>query len=325
MTKVKARRLRKRDTPPDVWKAHRKLRKKIASAKWYAKKKKVLNAKQEELQTALDEAHRQRQRQRLWTTEQFQFWRCSTEHHLHDFPVRPRDIPPGEWLHMIDQTYAAMARMLDAHEDVSWYTRERKRILKGLAMGELMNERRMHVSTSAISPKTSSSSSMWNRWTGGIVPSICSTLGWMITGMITAGIYKSHYPALCQYLQTRDPPSPIATPNTLHMQHHVWLDEDIQHLKRELDRLCTPGDTTLTADSTDQNMDELESIPSSLDSFLNDTFADIGYRNTDSQSCEKDQSQPTDDHLDTSPYQRSHSTSSTCSSVDCPWDEPRVC
>lgn len=33
-------RLKKSETYPDVWQVHRKLRKKIALAKWYAKKKK---------------------------------------------------------------------------------------------------------------------------------------------------------------------------------------------------------------------------------------------------------------------------------------------
>lgn len=262
MTPKKPRRLSKKSTPPDVWKAHRKLRKKIASAKWYAKKKKGIVEQQEALQTALYEAHRDRQRRRLWTLEQFQYWRCATEHALHDFPVRPTSIPPAEWLELIDLTYAAMARMEEAHQDTSWYTRERKRTLKHLALAELLRERTMR-SMPACRKKNpvNEQTSIWKRWTAGIVPSVCTTLGWMLTGMVTLGIHATHWPWFCRTLHEKFPePHP-----------HVWLDEDIQHLNRELDRLCSPDATP-----TQRTMDELDSIPSSLDSFLNDAFGDIG-------------------------------------------------
>ena len=286
MTVAKPKRLRKKETPLDVWKAHRKLRKKIASAKWYAKKKKVIVAHQQALQNELEAAHRERQRRRLWTTEQYMYWRCATEHALHDFPVRPNHIPPGDWLQMIDLTYAAMARMVDAHQDTSWYTKERKKVLKHLAIRELLQERQMQSAAMVVpdgrkkTPQPTTKG-LWSRWTFGVVPSVCSTLGWILSGMVAAGIHATHWSWFSTALHTR-----FVTPHP-----HVWLDEDIQHLRRELDRLCTSQEV-----GTHTNiMHDIESIPSSLDSFLDDAYGNGTAWSIDSeQDTPNPESLPTD-------------------------------
>lgn len=275
--KIKPKRLRKKETAPDVWKAHRKLRKKLASAKWYAKKKKVIVAQKEALQKQLEEAHRERQRKRLWTPEQYMYWRCATEHALHDFPVRPESIPPDEWLYMIDMTYAAMARMHEVHTEVSWHTRERKRALKHLALRELLKERSMKRMPSVPSScqTVTKKDVSWKKWTMGAFPSICSTLGWIFTGMFTAGIQATHWPWFCRSLEHRS------------VHPHVWVDDDILHLRRELDRLCTPSDHTQRTATSHSTMDELDSLPSSLDSLLHDTFGDFPIRSPDPQQDPK--------------------------------------
>lgn len=264
---MKRQRLRKKDTPPDQWIAHRKLRKKIASAKWYASKKKELIHQQRELQKELEAAYQLRRQQRLWTPDQFAYWRAVREHHYHGFPVRPMDIPVHDWIQLIDLTYAAMARMLEAQQDQSWLAHpERRRVLKRLAFAELLKEyKHKHEDITKICDKcktTEEHSSIWSRVTRGVFPSICSTIGWIYAGYIVRKVPSDMWTRTCTHLHTR-------MEEHTHSKNMIWLDEDLQVLRRAVDRMCMEpvDDTPFT--------EETSTIPGSLDSYLYDTFGDL--------------------------------------------------
>lgn len=93
------KRIRRSEVNAEEWVQHRKLRKKIASAKWYAKKK----------QAEIEEEHRVRQELAeklippphapVWPDAQvFAHWHASLDHHLRGFPVRPASVPVTEWI-----------------------------------------------------------------------------------------------------------------------------------------------------------------------------------------------------------------------------------
>lgn len=98
-----APRLRKADTPPEIWTAHRKLRKKIASAKWYAKKKKREIREQNRHRRELEAALQQSTHPWIWVDAWNRaYWRCVVEHHVRGYPPRSEDVDPHTYLQRVD-------------------------------------------------------------------------------------------------------------------------------------------------------------------------------------------------------------------------------
>lgn len=93
------KRVRRCDVTEEIWTQHRKLRKKIASAKWYAKKKKA----------EIDEEHRVRGELALkllpkpedpiWPDRVvFSHWHAALDSELRGYPLRPSVIPVETWV-----------------------------------------------------------------------------------------------------------------------------------------------------------------------------------------------------------------------------------
>jgi hypothetical protein len=102
--------MRKSRTPPDEWIAHRKLRKKIASARWYLKKKQL--ERREEFDR---EQYLRAQNRKLcdgscpiWTPEQLAQWRCTTSFMFHGWPKCPASCSPVHWCELMDIAQAAI-------------------------------------------------------------------------------------------------------------------------------------------------------------------------------------------------------------------------
>ena len=94
-------RLRRHAVTSAEWMRHRKLLKKIASARWYAKKKKREIQEQRQKRQQLEAERRQREavaRGLLWPdTIQSATWYAVAAHHARGYPVLPRGQCPLQW------------------------------------------------------------------------------------------------------------------------------------------------------------------------------------------------------------------------------------
>lgn len=97
--------MRQTSVSPDEWIRHRKLRKKIASAKWYARRKqRELDEQRDHRQRLHDEWLRQQQRvPYTWPDpDRRAEWHAVVAHHCLGYPVRPYDVAPVRWRDMVD-------------------------------------------------------------------------------------------------------------------------------------------------------------------------------------------------------------------------------
>lgn len=119
---MKPKRLRKKDTPPEVWIAHKKARKKIASAKWYARVHKE-RVHERDLQRKQRETQQQQEREELIqrsldTQADRDLFEVRWLHTVHGWPVCPPDIPVADWLALLQlaQRSCAYVRNLPAFQ-----------------------------------------------------------------------------------------------------------------------------------------------------------------------------------------------------------------
>lgn len=143
------KRLKKKDTPSEVWIAHRKLRKKIASAKWYAKKRHTELQEQAEFRKKCEAQFQEKKKQRIWSEEQFFEWRCVTSHMVHGWPARPCNsndtiVTAQDWCRLMDLCSTLMGRMnsillneAGATTPVLWYP-AKLHLARRLIMTELL-------------------------------------------------------------------------------------------------------------------------------------------------------------------------------------------
>lgn len=138
------RRLKKKDTPPEVWIAHRKLRKKIASAKWYAKKRKAELAEQDQFRAECELRLQQRKAERIWSPHMFNEWRCVTSYMFHGFPMKPKYIATSQWCEMMDIVQQRMSMMeehgIQTSDHVSYtvlWNNTKKQLCQKMALREL--------------------------------------------------------------------------------------------------------------------------------------------------------------------------------------------
>ena len=108
MTNHTKKRMRKKDTPPEVWIAHKKARKKVASAKWYARVQSVRVTKREEVKQKIAQQYlqekKQREESRLDRTADQDLFECRWKHHVDKWPPRPPDISAADWVALMKLT-----------------------------------------------------------------------------------------------------------------------------------------------------------------------------------------------------------------------------
>lgn len=284
---------------------HRKLRKKIASAKWYAKKMVDIRAIEDEYKRKLREQHNRRQQQRLWTPLQFAYNRCVTEHTQHGFPCRPASFPVFHWLRLIDLTYAAMGRIQDRHPE--WAHRpgyvDRWNLLKKLTFQELRKEYQLRFNDIPCAVEDDSESptvdSMWTRFRATSFPFTCSAVGWLFVGLLWRGVHTYMWPRICAHLHHRMPMDPNMHPFEMagSLDACVWLDDDIDQLLTQLEEeLPSPVySNSVTSDTKNQ---EEELWQDSLDSILNDAFAIQRDQSTNSKPTTMETSPSTTNSLE---------------------------
>lgn len=102
--------MKKSSVSPEEWIRHRKLRKKIASAKWYAQKKQreidEQNTHREQLER--EHAHRQAESGHLIWPDPVRRaeWYGVVAHHSHGYPVRPPEVDPLRWRTWVERIEA---------------------------------------------------------------------------------------------------------------------------------------------------------------------------------------------------------------------------
>jgi hypothetical protein len=188
-------RLKRTETTEAEWIQHKKQRKKIASAKWYLKKKAKLDDKRRKKEMkskliygsmvqATDEECRNRQA----------LYMCDMEYKMHGWAPRPENIPAVDYLELIRTARQTVDNMkLDPIKDSV-----RINLCRGLALSELKKEYiqsssdiqavrdkcKMSGQSDTYSSSSSSSSSSWvsqskvaKALLGTVFPTVCTGAG----------------------------------------------------------------------------------------------------------------------------------------------------
>lgn len=209
--------MKKKETPADVWVIHRKLRKKIASARWYAKKKKSELHVQRQRRTALEQQWKDQMQQAIWTVEQFSEWRCVCTHMFHGWPVCPPSTPAVDWCRLMDLAELSIQRM--GQNTTKGWSKRKMKLCRHLVMKELCEWYRDHgcdvesvhsrikdrnwsnsqgVNSSGSSSSSSNSSSAF-RLCGGWFPFICTDVGMVFLQLAVLG-QVHRWPDICRLM-----------------------------------------------------------------------------------------------------------------------------
>ena len=210
--------MKKKETTPDVWITHRKLRKKIASARWYAKKKKMELHVQRQRRIALEQQWKNQMQQAIWSSEQFAEWRCVCAHMFHGWPACPITIGAVDWCRLMDLAEMSIQRMGE-NTTKNWSKRKMK-LCRHLVLKELCEWYRDHacdvdsvhsrmkdrnwsnshrVNSSSSSSSSSSSVSSASRLCGGWFPFLCTDVGMVFLQLAVLG-QVHRWPDVCRLM-----------------------------------------------------------------------------------------------------------------------------
>lgn len=314
--------MKRSSVSPSEWIRHRKLRKKIASAKWYAHKKAREIQEQREKRCELDQQRRDAQRQAqflVWPDPtQRNEWFAVVAHHARGFPVRPPGCDATQWRtwcerveHEIDDLRRDTAHVWpDLPYD---WLREHwiRKILRQLGIREILERHRCgHTTFDAIQPPLRCvhphtqgrlwSTSVWNWlwllthlgnqreefariWVHVHTLALSRTRG--LHGMdqthsILASsdtLYRwirTMSDHLHEYLQSNLPDElTISDPVETDLEEEEETEEDDPTPPHYVTQPPTPDSPSAKWWSElDTSESESESVPSSLDTFLTETF-----------------------------------------------------
>lgn len=197
-TVPRGKRMRKADCTTDEWIRHRKYRKKLASAKWYAKKKGCEREALEALRQKLyDRACSTWCFTERMTPQQRIRWRCISSRLFHRWPLRPRAVTPYQWCLWMDET--------TSFEDPDWSLSTR-RVFRQLCMREYVEAQPDSLSPSTFRPRMAGPL--------GHCFLYLSRLGWHRTLWPRCiALYERHpesFPVLLSFLQQNEASIPIA-------------------------------------------------------------------------------------------------------------------
>lgn len=212
--------MRQENVTPEVWQAHRKLRKKIASAKWYAQKKKREIQEENRLRRELEAQYQAKQSAYLWTPEMRAYQRAVVDHIHRGYPVRPSDVPPLQWSAWADVVEEHLLRTETESKrlwhHIPWADPEFRKTLRQLGMREARwkaarTERADSISSAASdkrraqSRSQATSSSLW-LWT-------CSVPGVVFAGLVRQGRTTEWPRVIDQMIQVFHPSNPTDQSN----------------------------------------------------------------------------------------------------------------
>lgn len=224
---TRPRRMRKSQTDPAVWIAHKKQRKKIASAKWYATKMQRIREKHRiRLEQKQKRLYRNVPGHPLYNpseTERADL-QCRMEHRVNGWPPRVPTIAPEQWLEILQLAKESVdAMQLDPATEP-----EKIRICRGLCVEEIkrqclewnqsmdrVRERCQHPTS--LDPNREYSWTDRCLWTltKGMFPTVCTSVGLVFVNLVMMG--KQHWwPAVVRHLydnQITDPNHTMMLPN----------------------------------------------------------------------------------------------------------------
>jgi hypothetical protein len=292
------------------WIVHRKLRKKIASAKWYAKKKEREIVEQQihrtEIQSKLDRA-RENQSHLIWPDPVRRAeWLAVTAHLCLGYPVRPESVCPLLWRSFVERIEYDMGRLREevgaVHAALAVWMSETfvLKIFRQLAIRECRALLDTHTNPpfgSTNLPRAHKhphqqdrlwTTSLWN-WT------------WVMTHL---GNHREMFPVYWNHLCDWSWITPHPIPDPVELLRDCpgslrWLLLMTENLSNDIhpaeterteqsEDVSEETNTSTQSDETSQRYCtqpntpdwdliysdcDSESIPSSLDTFLNDTFA----------------------------------------------------
>lgn len=247
---AKSGRIRRKDCTREEWIRHRKLRKKIASAKWYAKKKKSIIQEENNLRRQLEEEYQERRRGFIWSDTERAYWRAVVDHHYRGYPVRPQDLPIEDWIRLSDVTEQGLTRMIHESPWRMQWNDEKCKCFRQMCMRELLEcyrntERPSEQGWSAITARAQSRTirtSWWDKVSGGWWPFMCTAVGLVFIHLASIGeesrwsdfcaalkqVYTTTQTTRVSHTDTMDPPETIHDPTPTPMRNE-YLDHPILH------------------------------------------------------------------------------------------------
>ena len=238
MARIRCQRLCKSDTPPEVWLAHRKERKKIASARWYAKKKRREIREENALRQTLEMQYQAQRASQppyvFWRTpEDRWYWQSLLDHAVRGYPVRPDSVPAEQWCTWTStvesQLQSTRQRLRGAvWQGVPWDDRFFTKILRQLGIRELRSapQQPSRPSTNRTTSNTSqqpasvpgsvsSSSAPRALWT-------CGPWGVLFAGLVRRGLPLGWWPQIIRVtyqLPIHTDPANQTNPMLRHVHH----------------------------------------------------------------------------------------------------------
>lgn len=299
--------MKRREVTAEVWIAHRKERKKIASAKWYAAKKKREQQRQrlkrQQLEAELA-AKQEANNRYIWkTAEERASWRCVVDHLRRGWPCRPSHIAALDWCEIIDLADECIQRM-----GIDWSGRPPQHLatVRELCVRELRDcyesggglpriRERIRSRSSAVAHHnvdSRASNSAWESmasWlTGGWFPFVCTGVGCVFLQLAVLGqlrlwpglvhqMYRVQQATTTTDQQNGDNPPHTSPPHQNPMQSPCLNDPVIQAMLREftttqqqqedLQQQQTEEEDTASSSSSHSSYFSC-SLPSSLDTFF---------------------------------------------------------
>lgn len=186
--------MRRDQVTAEVWIAHRKLRKKVASAKWYAQKKKREIKEERQLRHQLETAYQARLEREATERAQHErlqraYRRAVLDHIYRGYPVRPDCIDPEIWSQWSDVVETHLERAQRESNQlwnhVPWDDLTFLRTLRQMGMRELRSHYR-----SGCTPSTSSDASLW----------CCSLPGVIFAGLARHDRHGLHWPWVARWM-----------------------------------------------------------------------------------------------------------------------------
>lgn len=290
--------MKRKDVTPDVWLAHRKERKKIASAKWYAAKKRAEIREQHQKRRELEAQLQAEKKTYIWSDEERASWRCVLDNIHRQWPCRPAHISALVWCELMDLTQECVDRM-----HIDWSTRPRQlEAARHLCMRELRQcyeagagldsiRARIRSRSSPVAHQSVDSTASHSSWeniaaklTGGWFPFVCTGVGLLFLQLAVLGQVR-HWPGLVHHMysvqqtttasdqQNGDSPPHTSPPHQNPMHNPVLNDPDIQLIVAALIRQQQEQqyrETCMTDEEDDSTLSEHSSYfscsqPSSLD------------------------------------------------------------
>lgn len=294
--------MKRKEVTADVWLAHRKERKKVASAKWYAAKKKAEINEQNAKRRELEAQYQAKKAQYLWSDEERASWRCVLDNLCRQWPCRPHHIKALDWCIMMDLTEECVQRM-----NIDWTGRsDELKLVRHMCMREFREcyesvcggkgleriRERIRDRSSAVdqlSVPTIASHSSWDSiarvLTGGWFPVICTGVGLLFLQLSVLGQLR-HWPGLVHHMynvqatttardqQNGDNPPQTSPPVQNPMHNPCLNDPGIQDILAALTRTEKDLQEEVWSDDTPSSSSHRSyfscSLPSSLDSLWED-------------------------------------------------------